>query len=163
MEGGSVEWVEPNNGYTVTTDRSKINIDVLHAFLSQESYWSKDCTRESVEVAVANSLPFSLLSPSGEFVGFARVLSDEIAFAYLSDVYVDKAHRKKKLSEFIVGCVLKHEKVAKVRSVMLLTRSAHSLYTKFGFQSVDGRLMILSCNNPSHPAGHFDPSLVAFQ
>lgn len=42
----------------VSTDRVRMDVAVIHAFLSQ-SYWAKDIPRKVVERSIANSLCFT--------------------------------------------------------------------------------------------------------
>ena len=57
--------------YTVGTDKAKLNIDVIHSFLTA-SYWAKGIPRAVVEKCVANSLCFGVYH-GDEQIGFARI------------------------------------------------------------------------------------------
>ena len=120
------------DGYEVSTDRARLDLDAVHAFLSQ-SYWSPGIPRALMEQGISNSIPFGLYAPDGAQVGFARVVSDHAQFAYLADVYVLPGHRRRGLGVWLLECVLSHPDLALMRRWMLATQDAHDLYRRFGF------------------------------
>lgn len=120
------------DGYEVSTDRARLDLDAIHDFLVQ-SYWARGIGRELMERGIGNSIPFGLYAPAGAQVGFARVVSDRAQFAYLADVYVLPAHRGRGLGIWLVECVLSHPELAAMRRWMLATQDAHELYRRFGF------------------------------
>ena len=77
--------------------------------------------------------------PTEKLAGFARVISDHATTYYLCDVIVDEAYRGKGLGKALLAHVT--EKYAGLRG-LLLTRDAHGLYAKFGFETVNGRAMV---------------------
>ncbi len=74
------------NELEISTDKSRLDIDVIHGFLSQ-TYWAKNIPRALVEKAIAHSLCFGVYR-AGKQIAFARVISDFATFAYLGDVMV---------------------------------------------------------------------------
>ena len=68
----------------ITTDRARISLDVVHRYLSEESYWAAGIPREVVERAMEHSLCFAALDGDAT-IGFARVVTDRATFAYLAD------------------------------------------------------------------------------
>jgi len=155
------EWVR-EDGYRIKLGQKDVDFEALHSFLSISAYWCIGVTRERVERSVKCSIPFSLFSPEGKFIGFARLNTDFAHFCYISDVYVDKQHRKKGLSKWLMGVVMETHYVRDVRTVFLLTRSAHELYKKFGFENKDGLLMTFRPSPPPPDVGHLEESLVSF-
>jgi GNAT superfamily N-acetyltransferase len=123
---------ETRDGYTVSSDPARLDVDAIHAFLTR-CYWSTGIPRETVARAVAHSLGFGLHAPDGAQVGFARVVTDRATFAYLCDVYVLEAHRGRGLGEWLVGFALADPALRNLRRVILATRDAHALYERFGF------------------------------
>ena len=118
--------------YVVSTDPARVDLDVVHAFLSEESYWAQGRTRAQVARANELSTCFSVVhEPSGAMVGFARVLTDEVAFAWIADVFVLEAHRGHGLGVFMMRCVV--EANEHVLRLVLGTRDAHGVYAKVGF------------------------------
>ena len=123
---------ETINGYLFSTDKAKLDIDVIHNYLSNDSYWAKGIPIETLKRSIENSVCFGIYSGS-ELVGFARVVTDKATFGYLGDVFVLEGHRGKGLSKRLMEFILKHPEMQGFRRWMLLTRDAQELYSKFGF------------------------------
>jgi predicted N-acetyltransferase YhbS len=123
---------ERDDGYVVSTDRSRLDLDLIHGFL-REAYRSPGVPREVVERSIEHSLPFGLYAGTGEQVGFARVVTDFAVFAYLGDVFVLPAHRRRGLGAWLVESVLAHPGLQSLRRFALATADAHRLYARFGF------------------------------
>jgi GNAT superfamily N-acetyltransferase len=123
------EWTRGE--YTISDDRERLDIDVIHGFLTG-SYWAKGRSRERVIQSIEHSLPFGLYH-GDEQVGFARVLTDYIVLAFLADVFVVEAHRDKGLGRWLVDVVTSLPELRSVRRWLLGTRDAHDLYRQFGF------------------------------
>ena len=126
------DWAAPD-GYVVSTDPARLDVDRIHRFLST-AYWSKGIPRDVVQRSIANSLPFGLYAPSGQQAGFARVVTDRATYAYLGDVYVEAGHRGRGLGKFLVSCVIAHPELQGLRRWALATADAHDLYTRHGFR-----------------------------
>src|SRR4051812_17548497 len=73
-------------GYLISTNPSRIDVSVVHGYLSKESYWAKDIPLETVQKSIDNSLCFGLYF-EGKQIGFARLITDKATFAYLADVF----------------------------------------------------------------------------
>ncbi len=121
--------------YELSTDADRLDVDVIHAFLAEDSYWARGVPRPVVERAIRNSLCFGLYHHT-EQVGFARVVTDRATFALLSDVFVLEAHRGKGLSKWLMRSVVEHEDLQGLRRLLLLTSDAHGLYRQFGFKEL---------------------------
>ncbi len=119
--------------FTVSADPSKMDPAAIHDFLTH-CYWSEGIPRGTVDRAMKNSLCFGLFG-SGKQIGFARVISDYATYAYLCDVYVLESYRGKGLGTWLMSCVMKHPDLQGLRRFTLLTRDAHALYRKFGFDA----------------------------
>lgn len=119
--------------YLVSTDPSLLEIDRVHAFLTQ-SYWAEGVSREEVAHSIDNSVPFGLYH-NVEQIGFARVITDFVSLAYLADVYVEEAHRGKGLGTLLLQAIVDFPRVQGIRRWLLGTRDAHDLYRKFGFEA----------------------------
>ena len=124
----------PPDHYTITTDKRQLDLNAIHAFLSQ-TYWSPGVPKAVVERAIENSLAFGVFKGS-EQVGFARVVTDKATFAYLADVYVLEAHRGKGLSKRLLEEIQAHEELQGLRRFLLATKDAHGLYAQFGFKEL---------------------------
>lgn len=124
-----MEWIKDE--FILTTDKARIDVPYVHRFLSQ-SYWAQDIPIEVVQRSIEGSLCFAIFHQRQQ-VGFARVITDGATFAYLADVFIDEAYRKKGLSKWLMECIQSHPSLQGLRRFLLATRDAHGLYTQFGF------------------------------
>ncbi|HSP14587.1 MAG TPA: GNAT family N-acetyltransferase [Thermoanaerobaculia bacterium] len=140
--------------YEVSTDKSQLDIDLIHEFLSNDSYWAKNVPRELVERSIANSLCFGAYQGRQQ-VGFARVISDLAVFAYVADVFVIPAHRGRGVSKLIMQAIREHPDLQVLRRWHLLTRDAHDLYRQYGFRDLENpaRHMEIAVKDPYGAAG----------
>lgn len=132
--------------YDISTDPSRLDLDAIHAFLSQ-TYWSPGIPRAVLDRAIANSICIGAFDGSAQ-VGFVRVVSDRATFAYLADVYVLEAHRGKGLSKRMVEHALGHPDLQGLRRLLLATRDAHGLYAKFGFKPLAAPDRMMEIHRP---------------
>jgi len=124
-----------NGEFIISTDRNRLQIDQIHKFLSEESYWAKERTREQTETAIKNSLPFGVYKGENQ-IGFARVVTDYATFAYLGDVFILDEFRGKGLSKWLMQTILSHPDLQGLRRWILATADAHGLYEQFGFSAL---------------------------
>jgi GNAT superfamily N-acetyltransferase len=125
-----------NGNFIISTDPARLDVAVIHQYLAEESYWAQNIPRELVALAIAGSLNFGLYASGGKQIGFARVVTDYATFSYLCDVFVLPDYRGQGLSKWLMTCVMAHPDLQNLRRFMLMTRDAHSLYTRFGFTPV---------------------------
>ena len=118
--------------FTISTDQNRLQIEVIHKFLSEESYWAKERTLEQTERAIENSLSFGVYKGEKQ-VGFARVVTDYTTFSYLGDVFILQEFRGKGLSKWLMEVIVSHPDLQNFRRWILATKDAHALYEKFGF------------------------------
>jgi GNAT superfamily N-acetyltransferase len=130
----------PNMEYLISADSTKLDLQLIHEFLSEHSYWARGIPREVVARSIANSLCFGVYvlenaKPDSEWrqVGFARVATDRATFAYLADVFVLPEHRGQGLSKRLMEAVLAYPDLQGLRRWLLATADAHELYRRFGF------------------------------
>lgn len=126
------------DNFLISTDVDKLDIDMIHTYLAQESYWSAGISREKVTRFVRYSLCFGVYDQQvigDQQIGFARVVTDYTTFAYLADVFILDAYRGRGLGKWLVASILSHPDVQGLRRWSLRTADAHSLYTRFGFKS----------------------------
>lgn len=116
----------------LSTDRARLDIAAIHRFISEESYWTPGIARDLVERAIANSLCFGAYARDAQ-IGFARVVTDFVGFAYLADVFVLREWRGRSVGRRLMRFVVDHPQLQNMRRFMLATRDAHSLYAEFGF------------------------------
>jgi GNAT superfamily N-acetyltransferase len=129
------EWCR--DGYLVSTDRALIEIDLVHRFLAEDSYWSRGVPRDVVARSIEHSLCFGLYDErDGERaqVGFARAITDLATTVYLADVFVLPTHRGHGLGVWLIECIRAHPSLQGLRVWRLATLDAHGLYEKHGFR-----------------------------
>jgi GNAT superfamily N-acetyltransferase len=115
----------------VTTDRSRLDLDTIHGFLTT-SYWALGVPRETVARSMENSLCFGAFDGDRQ-VGFARVISDRTTFAYICDVFALESDRKRGVGKSLIAAIMAHPELQGLRRWTLATRDAHGLYRRFGF------------------------------
>ena len=121
----------------ISTDPTRLDLDAIHTYLSERSYWARGRSREQIVRSIENSIPFGLYH-ADEQVGFARVVSDWATFAWLADVYVLPEHQGQGLGKALVEAVMEHPAVRGLPRVLLATKDAHGLYERYGFAELDG-------------------------
>src|SRR5262245_35537518 len=125
------EW--KRNQLVVSSDPARQDVEAIHAFLSR-AYWCEHIPREVVARAVRHSLCFGLFDGRNQ-VGLARVVTDRATFAYLCDVYVLESHRGRGLGKWLIETVMAHPDLQGLRRFQLVTRDAHGLYSRHGFDT----------------------------
>jgi GNAT superfamily N-acetyltransferase len=121
--------------FLISTDKSKLNIDVVHGYLSR-SYWAENIPIGIVRRSIDNSLAFGLYDHQQQ-IGFARVTTDFATYGYLADVFVLEEYRGKGLSKWLMSCIFEQMPVLQgFRRWMLGTADAHGLYAQYGFTSL---------------------------
>ncbi len=136
-------------GFAVSTDPAKLDVALIHCYLAEQSYWAANIPLDIVQRSLANSLNFGLFAPSGQQVGFARMVTDKATFAWLCDVFVLPEFRGRGLSKWLLQCLLKHPDLQGLRRYMLGTRDAHGLYHQFGFAPLSAPERFLQNLHPS--------------
>ncbi len=118
--------------YSISTDRNRLDIRVIHDFISNQSYWAQGRPLETVQRSLDNSLNFGLHANDRQ-IGFARVVTDYATFAWIADVFVLPEHRGQGLSKWLLEVILSHPDLQGFRRWVLATKDAQSLYAGFGF------------------------------
>ena len=118
--------------YTISTDKSRLDLDIIHRFLSEISYWAKDRTLDQTKTAIENSICFGVYDSERQ-IGFARVVTDRSTFAYLGDVFILEEFRGRGLGKWLMETIISHPELQGLRRWVLATRDAHGLYEQFGF------------------------------
>jgi GNAT superfamily N-acetyltransferase len=140
-----MEW--HNGDYSISTDKSKLDIAIIYTYLSQDSYWAEQIPVGIVQRSIENSLCFGLYQ-KGLQVGFARIISDFATFAYLADVFVLPEHRGKGLSKWMMQVIMDLPDLQGLRRFLLTTRDAHGLYSQFGFTPYAQPERLMTRNDP---------------
>jgi ribosomal protein S18 acetylase RimI-like enzyme len=134
MEGNRME-------FRIVDGSDKMSIEDI-ARLLKMTYWADKRSMETIEKSVSNSSCYGIYADDQEkLIGFARVISDFATSYYLCDVIIDPEYRNRGLGTALVSHIVTSPEYVKLRG-FLITRDAHDLYKKFGFEVVDGRVMV---------------------
>ncbi|MYS87965.1 GNAT family N-acetyltransferase [Embleya scabrispora] len=125
------------DGYEISTDPTRLDVALIHRWLSLDAYWALGRPREKLDAAIAGSLNFGVYdTASGAQVGYARVVTDGATFGWLCDVYIAPAVRGKGLGTALAAHIRDHFAPAGLRRLMLATADAHAVYARVGFEPV---------------------------
>ena len=119
------------DGYLVSTDKSKLDLFIIHQYLSERSYWAQGRSMNTVRKSIDHSLCFGVYVTDQQ-IGFARVVTDYATFAWLADVFILESHRGQGLSKWLVECVVTHPVLHRLKNFLLATKDAHELYRRYG-------------------------------
>jgi GNAT superfamily N-acetyltransferase len=116
----------------ISTDKSRLDVAMIHAFLADDSYWVAGISRANVEKSIRHSLCFGAYA-SGRQIGFARIVTDYVRFAHLMDVFVLPEFRRRGISKLLMEKILSHPELQTIARYTLGTQDAHGLYAQYGF------------------------------
>ncbi len=119
----------------ISTDADRLDLDMIHRWLSEETYWARGRSRELMQRSFDNSICFGAYLEDRQ-VGFARVVTDRTTFAWLADVFILDEYRGRGYGKALVAAVLAHPELQGLRRWLLATRDAHGLYAQSGFVPV---------------------------
>jgi GNAT superfamily N-acetyltransferase len=139
-----LEW--HRGAYTISTDPARLDLASIHEFLTR-SYWAKGIPLNVVRRSIEHSIPFGLYHGPRQ-VGFARWITDRATFAYLGDVYVLEECRGLGLGVWLAETAARHPDVQGHRRWVLLTRDAHSLYRRIGFEPLADPVRYMERRDP---------------
>ena len=129
--------------YRIIEGSDQMNTDEVVRLL-KTTYWANKRSKEQIEKSMRNSSCYGIYLPDErKLVGFARVISDFATTYYLADVIIDQEYRHHGLGKTLVSYIVSRPEYAALRGI-LLTKDAHGLYEKYGFETVDGRAMLKS-------------------
>ena len=120
----------------ISTDRDRIDRELVHRFLSEHSYWARWRTREQNDRIIDTCLCFGAYE-DGRQIAHARVLTDTVVFGYLGYVFVLPEARGRGVGKALMEAVLAHPDVRSLTRHVLVTDDAHGLYQRYGFAPLD--------------------------
>ncbi len=127
-------------GFRIVEGGDKLRTEDIVRLL-RTTYWAEKRPVELIERSLRNSACYGVLDEGSEtLVGFARVITDYATTYYLCDVVIDPACRGRGLGKALVGYIEGLPEYAGLRG-FLITRDAHGLYRKFGYEVVNDRVM----------------------
>ena len=138
--------------FTISTDIDRIDLDLVHHWLSTDAFWALGRSRETVELAARSSINFGVYDSAGHQVGYARVVTDHVTFAWLCDVYVPRESRGLGIGVKLAKAVVDNLRPMHLKRVLLSTLDAHGVYEKVGFVAFPDpqKLMVLASDHTSN-------------
>jgi GNAT superfamily N-acetyltransferase len=122
-----------DDGYEIDTTPERIDGDRVHQWLSTDAYWAIGRSAQTVATARANSTCFGVYAPDGAQVGFARVVTDHATYAWICDVYIDRAARGFGLGTWLAQSIVAELREQGIPRIVLATADAHEVYRRAGF------------------------------
>ena len=133
-----------------STDRTRLDVTMIHAYLANESYWVPGIARASVEKCIKNSLCFGAYL-DGRQIGFARLVTDFVRYAHLLDVFVLPEFRGRGIGKLLMEHILEHPELRTIVRYTLGTKDAHKLYAKYGFTAFANPERQMELLRPQNP------------
>lgn len=124
-----------NKGFSISTDKTLLDFDMIYNYLDKESYWAKGIPVERLKNAIEHSICFGVYHHKKQ-IGFARVITDQATFAYIADVFILSEYRKQGLSKWLIQTIRNYPLLQGLRRWSLATADAHGLYSQFDFVSI---------------------------
>ncbi|PKR58635.1 GNAT family N-acetyltransferase [Thalassospira lohafexi] len=124
----------------ISTDRARIDHAYCYDVIAN-SYWGGGRTRGEFDKSVEMSVPVGAYC-DGKQVGFARVVSDLIALAYVADVFVDPDYRRRGIAAKMIDALHAHPDLARVKRWLLATHDMQPLYRAHGYEDLDDLMMM---------------------
>ncbi len=124
----------------ISMDRARLDLDYCYDFIAA-SYWSGGRTRGEFDRSVEMSFPVGAYC-DGRQVGFARVVSDQIAIAYVADVFVDPEYRRMGIAAKMLDALHAHPELQRVKRWLLATADMQALYRSHGYADLDDMMMM---------------------
>ncbi|MCI1018095.1 GNAT family N-acetyltransferase [Microbacterium sp. C5A9] len=125
--------------FRFSRDVALIDRELVHHWLSDQSYWAQGRTRETQDAAMDASRNYCILDADDRQVAYARVVTDGVTFAWLCDVFVDEASRGHGLGKMLVeGVIDDLQNSSMVKRIVLATSTADGLYARYGFAESPG-------------------------
>lgn len=125
-----------NTDFYISTEKSKMDVPLIHRYLSEESYWAKGRSEALVIKSIENALCFGVFTKDGKQIAFARVATDFVVFAWLMDVFVVEQYQGKGIGKMLLQHIFSFPELQNVNGIGLRTNDAHSLYAEFGFEPI---------------------------
>jgi GNAT superfamily N-acetyltransferase len=122
-----------DSGYQLDGSKERLDLEIIHRWLSVESYWARGRSLADVRKSIDNSVCYGLYAPTGEQVGFFRAVTDKTSFAWLCDVFVESSERGRGLAVWALELIRDDILATGVYRIVLATSDAHGVYEKVGF------------------------------
>ena len=127
-----MEWQK--DAYTISTDKNRLDVGTIHHFLYTTAHWAIGRPMKVVRKSIENSLCFGVYEWDKQ-VGFARVVTDGAIVGWICDMFILPSHQGNGLGKWLLECMMEYPDIKGLRRILLNTRDAHDLYTKYaGFR-----------------------------
>jgi N-acetylglutamate synthase-like GNAT family acetyltransferase len=146
LKGESSIMGAPHGSYQIDSTRGRFKLtnqpQLLQPHRIKElfahAHWGADRTLDTIERSIKNSDCYGIydLEKEGLQIALARVVTDDATFAYLCDVIVDQTYRGLGLSKWLLEGIMANPRIAELKRFLLVTRDAHELYRRFGFEAL---------------------------
>lgn len=115
----------------ISTKREEFDVDMIHRYLTTDSYWGRGLPRTVLDRALEHSLCFGGFLDRDQ-VAFARVVTDHATHAHLKDVFVLPAFQGRGYGEILLRHILAYPTLQHV-AFTLVTVDAQGFYERLGF------------------------------
>ena len=125
----------PEQLIEISTDRKRLDFNIIHDFLKNHSYWANTRPPEKIRESIENSLCFGVYlkeSPEAQ-IGFARVITDFVSFYILADVFIVPEYQNRGLGGILMQHIIDYMNSRHTRCGLLTTQTAHEFYSRLGF------------------------------
>ncbi len=120
---------------SINTSKDNLNLDYIYEYLST-SYWAHDRSKQEVKSSIEHSLCFGMYD-DGRHIGFARVVTDQVSFSYLMDLFIDDKYLGRGLGSRLLEYIYEDSRMIDVKKHYLRTKDAQEFYEKHGFRILE--------------------------
>ena len=124
----------------LSKDKQHLDVLGIYQYLSQDSYWARGRSLAQVKQSIEHSICFGLYLSQQDHniqqVAFARVITDQVSFAYILDLFVFEGYRGRGYGKQLVAAILEDQALSSV-NWLLRTQDAHGLYQPYGFTPLE--------------------------
>ncbi len=120
----------------ISTNKHKLDVKLIHQYLSEQSYWAKGRSMATVKSSIENSMCFGAYLGDRQ-VGFARVVTDYAVFGWILDVFIIDEFQNKGVGKRLISSIMAHASLSNLQRWGLNTQDAHELYKKYGFSALE--------------------------
>jgi GNAT superfamily N-acetyltransferase len=127
--------MSPSEFYS-STDKKKLDLDMIHDYLSNRSYWARNRSLDKVKKSIEHSLCYGIYNKENKQIGFARVVTDYAVFAWILDLFILEEYQGKGGGKMLMKAIMENPELQDLHRWGLGTRDAHGLYKQFGFEEL---------------------------
>jgi GNAT superfamily N-acetyltransferase len=148
-----IYFLRERGSFVISTDPMALNIEAVFEFLADAKWWP-NLTRESLKLALDHSLCFSLREEDRQ-IGFARLITDFVTYAYLCDVYIVEERRGRGLGSWLIDSILEHPDLKSLKRIALITHNSQSFYLRHHFSFLPDCSCYMELVRPGSPSSAY--------